>query len=283
MPVDDLNSLLDNALNSVGALHEAIINNGKKLQPAFCGQVEALLEKTIQLSYDADEIRQPKYCFDPSNQETLAKLVILGLIAQEKEPIGALTHTYGSGVYAIYYTGNHPFYAPISNTETPIYVGKADPANPSAQIPKEQGDRLYRRLADHYRMIQLAQNYQGTPPVWEKLNSDDFFVRRLVCVTNSQLVAEKHLIQLFKPAWNSEMRVCWGISKHGDKASTRKNDRSPWDVLHPGRSWAMDPILKDKMTVSEIECGLKNHFKTTTIFHDRNEVIAKILESLRQV
>ena len=54
-------------------------------------------------------------------------------------------------------------------------VGKADPANPSAQTPKEQGDRLYRRLADHYRMIQLAQNYQGTPPVWEKLNSDDFF------------------------------------------------------------------------------------------------------------
>lgn len=282
MTVDSLGSLLNNAIDSVGTLHKAVINSEKKLQPALREQVDLLVKKVLQVSYDADEIRQPSYCFDPSNQETLAKLVILGLIAQPKEPIGNLTHTYGSGVYAIYYSGDHPFYAPIANSETPIYVGKADPANPSAQTPKEQGDRLYRRLADHNRMIQAAQDFEGTPPLGKKLNVNDFFVRRLVCATNSQLVAEKHLIQLFRPAWNSEMRVCWGISKHGDNATTRKNDRSPWDVLHPGRSWAMNPILKDKMTVDEIRIGLEKHFRETTIFRDRNEVIVKILESLSQ-
>jgi hypothetical protein len=40
--------------------------------------------------------------------------------------------------------------------------------------------------------------------------------RRLVCATNAQLVAEKHLIRTFWPIWNSETKTCWGMSKHGD-------------------------------------------------------------------
>ena len=34
---------------------------------------------------------------------------------------------YGSGIYALYYYGSLPFYAPISKSSTPIYVGKANP------------------------------------------------------------------------------------------------------------------------------------------------------------
>ncbi|WP_425474479.1 Eco29kI family restriction endonuclease, partial [Staphylococcus gallinarum] len=71
------------------------------------------------------------------------------------------------------------------------------------------------------------------------LNIEDFLCRRLVCATNAQLVAERHLINTFRPIWNNEVQICWGISKHGDAAKTRANKRSPWDVMHPGRAWAM--------------------------------------------
>ncbi|MCH7885481.1 MAG: Eco29kI family restriction endonuclease, partial [Planctomycetes bacterium] len=41
----------------------------------------------------------------------------------------------GAGVYALYYNGNFPAYAPIKGTETPIYVGKADPRSDMAKLP----------------------------------------------------------------------------------------------------------------------------------------------------
>jgi hypothetical protein len=80
----------------------------------------------------------------------------------------------------------------------------------------------------------------------------DFQCRRLVCATNAQLVAEKHLIRTFWPIWNQETKACWGMSKHGDSAGTRKNKRSPWDVMHPGRLWALDKRLEDSLTHAEI-------------------------------
>ena len=58
--------------------------------------------------------------------------------------------------------------------------------------------------------------------------------------------AENYLIDLFKPIWNSEIGICYGFGKHGDDPGTRKNLRSPWDSLHPGRDWAYrDPAMKD--------------------------------------
>ena len=42
------------------------------------------------------------------------------------------------------------------------------------------------------------------------------------------------------------------MSKHGDAAKTRRNKRSPWDVVHPGRLWALDGELEDKLSPAEI-------------------------------
>ena len=36
-----------------------------------------------------------------------------------------------------------------------------------------------------------------------------------------QLVAERLLIEVFRPAWNHESKICFGISKHGDAAGPR--------------------------------------------------------------
>ncbi|NEK66135.1 MAG: Eco29kI family restriction endonuclease, partial [Xanthomonas perforans] len=57
----------------------------------------------------------------------------LALVAQDRVPLARIARTYGSGVYAIYYHGDHPAYAAVSGTETPIYVGKADPKSADAR------------------------------------------------------------------------------------------------------------------------------------------------------
>lgn len=61
------------------------------------------------------------------------------------------------------------------------------------------------------------------------------------------------------------MKVCYGFGKHGDSAGTRKNERSPWDTIHPGRPWATseqnkpnkrsaEDTLKDIAATSQSPC-----------------------------
>ncbi|MDR3507362.1 MAG: Eco29kI family restriction endonuclease [Caulobacteraceae bacterium] len=202
-----------------------------------------------------DTIDTPRSSFDPSDPKTVGRMVSIALLAQPMVPLGSVRPAYGSGVYAIYYAGDHPLYARISGTETPIYVGKADPANGDASTVREQGPKLTARLIEHAGTIATAQRYAleaGLPDGLSPIRLEDFSCRRLVCATNAQLVAERHLIRTFWPVWNSDTKACWGMSKHGDAAKTRRNKRSPWDVVHPGRPWALDTELKDNATAEEI-------------------------------
>jgi hypothetical protein len=230
-----------------------------------------------------DPVRDPDASFDPSNPDTIGRLVVLGLLAQDRVPLRELRPTYGSGVYAIYYVGQHPAYSEISGTETPIYVGKADPDEPRAATPREQGVRLFSRLADHRDAIREVEAYSTTNALPDPLQIQDFECRRLVCATNAQLVAERHLIDVFKPAWNSETKICFGISKHGDNSETRRNKKSPWDVLHPGRDWAMSSPVRDGMTAETVTAKLAEHFIAHVPHRDLEGVIENMLDSFRQI
>jgi hypothetical protein len=86
-------------------------------------------------------------------------MVAMALLAQPRIPLADVRPSYGSGVYAIYYEGAHPLYRAISGTETPIYVGKADPAKDDASTPREQGARLTGRLLEHAGTIETAERY----------------------------------------------------------------------------------------------------------------------------
>ena len=57
------------------------------------------------------------------------------MIAQPRKPLANIDRFYGSGVYALYYNGDFAAYRKISKREQPIYVGKVDPADPSAKMP----------------------------------------------------------------------------------------------------------------------------------------------------
>ena len=232
---------------------------------------------------EADPIRMPRSTFDPADPKVVARMVSIALLAQPLTPLRNVTRSYGSGVYAIYYQGNYPLYAGISGSETPIYVGKADPAQHDASTTREQGEKLTKRLAEHAAAISTAELYSSA---LRRRNGTirlaDFHCRRLVCATNAQLAAERHLILMFWPLWNSETRTCWGFGKHGDAAKTRRNKRSPWDVVHPGRRWALPKRLVDSLTPEEIHARIKRNLKKWPVRRDHAALLQELLDNLRQ-
>lgn len=144
------------------------------------------------------EARKPEAIFDSSDPATIGRFIALALVAQPLVPLADLKKFYGSGVYAIYYRGPLNAYSPISGTETPIYVGKADPADRNATTAIEQGDRLSARVLEHRRNIAKAKS---------TISLSDFDCRTLVVRSGAEKQAEDYLIHLFNPAWNKEMKV----------------------------------------------------------------------------
>lgn len=178
---------------------------------------------------------------------------------------------YGAGVYAIYYNGSLPLYEPIAGSETPIYVGKADPSARDARDPKQQGLTLSNRLDEHRKNIERAEN----------LPIEDFECRHLVVASGWQVAAESALIALFRPLWNKETNILRGFGKHGDDGDTRRNRRSPWDVMHPGRSWAQSGSLVDSKSPAQIEDEVRGHFDTHPPIREVEQVLHSLLARIR--
>lgn len=275
-------AVIDELRERLGHLRALLPSLSKPAAKRAMAELLALMGEIENTRAGIDPIKEPGASFDPVNPDTAGRLVALALMAQDRVPITRIAPTYGSGVYAIYYHGDHPAYAAVSGTETPIYVGKADPKQADARTAREQGPQLYGRLADHRRMIRTVGEYAATNGLSNPLQVEDFQCRRLVCATNAQLVAERHLIGTFKPIWNNEVGICWGISKHGDAAKTRKNRRSPWDVMHPGRSWAMDEELEDKMSTKLIVSRVAEHFSANPPHRSRARIVRDFLGAFTQ-
>jgi len=202
--------------------------------------------------------------------DSIAKFFAFSFVNQDKRELDELMDTpfYGSGVYSIYYHGKaERAYLPLSGSETPIYVGKADPKNSYAETVEDQGQALYYRLKEH------AKNIAKTD-----LKLSDFRYRAAAIQSGMQSAVEDFMIRLFHPIWNKEVKICYGIGKHGDLATTRANKRSPWDTMHPGRKWAAATI-EDQMKRAEIEANIAAHFRQNPIIPDK-EMLFKLL-SLR--
>jgi hypothetical protein len=238
----------------------------KKLQ----NQARRMIEDLGSILQQVDPIRAPSAVFDPSNPNVMGAVTALALVAQPRTPMPELDQHYGSGIYAIYYTGDFDLYRDVSGTETPIYVGQAAPAVAGARNPFEQGPRLSRRLSDHKRSIKSAH---------KTLALADFEARTLVVQSKWESPAESYLINLFKPIWNKEVGLVFGIGKHGDKATTRSNKRSPWDVIHDSRAWATTDASRSR---SEIESAVAEHFHKNPPLRTVDDVFEHFLGTLRQ-
>ena len=281
-PKTPAQSVIEEMRERLARLRELLPSLSKPAAKKAMAELLSIVGDIESARADLDPIKDPGTSFDPADPDTAGRLVALALIAQDRVPLGRVARTYGSGVYAIYYRGDHPLYATVSGTETPIYVGKADPDSPNARTPREQGPRLFGRLKDHRRMIETVGAYAEREALPHPLRLDDFEARRLVCATNAQLVAEKHLIAMFRPIWNNEIGICWGISKHGDAATTRANKRSPWDVMHPGRAWAMAESLDDKASPEDIERRIAEHFAQNQPYRDTVHIVHDFLAAFVQ-
>ena len=168
--------------------------------------------------------------YNPLDYDNLANSVVTALLRSDLAPLPPGEAFFGSGVYALYYTGALTFYSHISASDAlqPIYVGKAVPsgARKGSQLSKPASGRaLHNRLREHSRSVNQAEN----------LDLAEFQVRYLVVEPVWITLAERFLIDRFQPLWNT---VIDGFGDH-TPGKGRSNMRRPrWDIVHPGRSWA---------------------------------------------
>ncbi|MGV0005204.1 MAG: Eco29kI family restriction endonuclease [Candidatus Porifericomitaceae bacterium WSBS_2022_MAG_OTU9] len=134
---------------------------------------------------------------------------------------------FGTGVYALYYTGKNQIYrhyAEFNRLEykSPIYVGKAAPKgwrqSRISDSSTKYSSELHSRILEHSRNIDKVQG----------INLHEFSCRFVLFeAEGSDMVGaiEAALIRLNKPLWNS---VLDGFGNH-----TPGSGR-----FHPGRQWA---------------------------------------------
>lgn len=215
-------------------------------------EIRQVVRRLRELAHAIDPVLQPPTTLDPYQPDVLGRLIGETMQEQPRHPLASLRDFYGSGVYALYYRGDHPAYGALRHTNTPIYAGKADPPTPLAATPEDQGLRLSRRLREHAKSIRAALN----------LSIDDFDYRFLVVKSGLQKAAEDYLLNYFRPIWNQ--RACSGFGKHGDDPRIRSNTRSEWDTLHPGREWASRAgNTPNPKTHEQIIADIAAHFAQT--------------------
>ena len=180
--------------------------------------------------------------YDPLDYKNLARSVVDALLATGATSLPPADRFTGSGVYAVYYLGDLPYYAGYSSADLtrPIYVGKAIPTGGRKGSPQKgagASSELFHRLKQHAKSIEQAKN----------LNLHEFRCRSLVVMPVWISLAERFLVEHFRPVWNT---VVDGFGNH-DPGRGRLNMRRPrWDVVHPGRPWATR--LKAEETVEDI-------------------------------
>jgi len=172
--------------------------------------------------------------YNPLDKRRLGESVAKALLARQVSVLPPSETFVGAGIYALYYTGLFAPYRKIreKNAEdgwaAPIYIGKAVP--PGARkggygLGESPGEVLYRRLREHCDSIEQAEN----------LSLSEFRCRYLIVDDIWIPLGESLLISTFSPLWNQMLD---GFGNHDPGAGRYNQQRSPWDVIHPGRSWA---------------------------------------------
>ena len=257
------------------AEHIAVTEPGTDLRATKRAKqvLDAVSDQLAAVAAGLDPVLRPASIFDPSDPNTAGRVVALTLVAQARHPLAAIPEFYGAGVYAIYYRGNFAPYALLASTDHPIYVGKADPDSPAAKDAVSQGIKLSGRLNEHAKSIRKAAT---------TLSIDDFECRFLIVQTGFQKSAEDYLIDFFKPIWNSETKICFGLGKHGDSAATRGNKRSPWDTMHPGREWA-DASTENQKSPGLILSQIADHLENKPPYLDIHQIFDRFMTDMRQL
>ncbi|HUV86180.1 MAG TPA: Eco29kI family restriction endonuclease [bacterium] len=159
----------------------------------------------------------------------------------------------GAGIYAIYYIGPLGYYSRIADRNAddrwglPIYVGKAIPPGSRRgilRLDEPPGNALYNRLREHGESINQAEN----------LDLSDFRCRYLIADDIWIPLGETLVITSTRPVWNLYLD---GFGLHDPGGGRRKQQRSLWDTVHPGRRWAARQA-PNNLSIEEILAALGN-------------------------
>lgn len=201
--------------------------------------------------------------FNPLEKRNLGASVAEAMLAGPCLPLSVLTKFNGAGIYAIYYSGGFPAYAPVSSRNqngkfnAPIYVGKAVPEGARQGLLVSTHDdsvALQTRLNDHRKSIQAVEAYAlatGLP----NLKLADFHCRYLIVEDIWIPLGESLLIAKFTPLWNQFLD---GFGNHQPGKGRHEGARPRWDMVHPGRNWAEKHPARPE-SVSEILRDVANH------------------------
>lgn len=170
-------------------------------------------------------------------------------------PLESAGNEAGAGVYVLYYSGGFPEYASIATENqdaalTPIYLGKAIPKGGRRGGLLSNSARsaaLKSRLLEHLESVRQVPNLATENFRYRALMLDDIWIP----------LAENMLIERYKPIWNM---VIDGFGNHDPGRGRTNQDRSPWDVLHPGRPWA-EPLRTPLFTRDDVIGRLRDHFE----------------------
>lgn len=171
--------------------------------------------------------------YNPLDKNSIAESLVRTMLSQPCGPLPPSGAFYGAGVYAIYYRGTFPAYEALTRAnqtacEMPIYVGKAVPKGGRMGVNVDAAatsQALYDRLREHAESIRAASN----------LRLEDFSCRYRVIEELFIELAERALIQQYKPLWNGYLA---GFGNHDPGRGRHGGKRSGWDEVHPGRAWA---------------------------------------------
>jgi hypothetical protein len=156
----------------------------------------------------------------------------------------------GTGVYALYYTGQSGMYGRYGEINrlaynSPIYIGKAVPKGwrqgRDSDDVLRQSKELHSRLRQHSNNITLVKSltladFQSRFVIFEDAGSDMIGA------------IEASLIKLHKPLWNAALD---GFGNHDPGKGRYQQAKSDWDVIHTGREWADRCVgaAKDKTVI----------------------------------
>jgi len=164
--------------------------------------------------------------FDPLAVENVGVTLAVELLERpaQRMPLGKPFP--GAGVYAIYYHGESPAYAPLvaldkGGSHYPIYIGSAVRENAKQGFTAKPTTKakIHARLSTHQRSI-----------IGGGLDPALFSYRYLVLNDAYITLAESVLIAVFRPVWNG-----MGFGSNGVGGPRMSGDASLWDALHAGR------------------------------------------------
>jgi hypothetical protein len=165
----------------------------------------------------------------------------------------------GTGVYGLYYRGDHRLYGSFLALNTPcckipIYIGKAVPPGwrtARTNLSIKESNSLSGRLREHQRSISAC----------EDLNLKHFRYRFVILndeETDLISALESTLIRKYKPLWNN---VIDGFGNHDPGMGRTNQAKSEWDVLHRGRPWA-EKLTGEPPDLKNIEKKIAEYFSS---------------------